>query len=161
MSLLPGCRALPVSRAGGAGRTQAPCGLAPIPSSGDPTCSIGYPGQAGHMSCHLRGGRISARGPRGTGPPPDIRGHELFAAACVKVDLIGTSTLLRAEPYQSGSVLVAAGINAKPGIMSNRRFCRQTSVLSACVRAVPSFESGHAFRATSPAARGFARSFPA
>ena len=35
-SLLPGCSALPGSRAGGAGRTQAPCGLAPIPSSGGP-----------------------------------------------------------------------------------------------------------------------------
>jgi len=27
-------------------------------------------------------------------------------------------TLLRADPNQSGSVLVAVGINAKPGIMS-------------------------------------------
>lgn len=66
MPLLPGCRTLPVSRAGGAGRTQAPCGLAPIPSLGDPTCSVGYPGQRGHMSCQLQGGRISARSPRGT-----------------------------------------------------------------------------------------------
>jgi hypothetical protein len=100
MSLRPGCRrALPGSRAGGAGRTQAPCGLAPIPSSGDHTCSIGYPGQTGYMSCILRGGRISARGPGGTGPPPVIRKHELYAAACIQVDLgQGIGTLLRAEP---------------------------------------------------------------
>jgi hypothetical protein len=67
--LLPGCRALPGSRAGGAGWTQAPCGLAPIPSSGDPTCSIGYPGQTGYMSCILQGGRISARDPGGMNSP--------------------------------------------------------------------------------------------
>lgn len=63
--LLPEFRALPGS---GVGRTQAPCGLDPIPTSGDPTCNIGYPGQTGQMSCILRGERISARGPGGTGP---------------------------------------------------------------------------------------------
>ena len=71
---------------------------------------IGYPRQTGHMGRDIRGSRISARGPGGTGPPPDIRGHELSAAACIEVDLIrGTSTLLRADPYQSGSVLVRCG----------------------------------------------------
>ena len=66
--ILPGCRALPGSRAGGAERTQTPCGLAPIPSSGDHTCIIGYLRQRGYMSCHLRGGEISARptGKRGS-----------------------------------------------------------------------------------------------
>jgi len=54
--LLPGCRALPVSRARRSGRTQAPCGLAPIPSSGDPTCSIGYSGA----------GRAAQRPPEGS-----------------------------------------------------------------------------------------------
>ena len=64
----------------------------------------------GHMSCILRGGRISARGPGGTGPPPDIWGHEFFAAASIQVYLAGgTGTLLRADPYQSGSVLVRCG----------------------------------------------------
>ena len=110
MPLLPGCRALPVSRAGGAGRTQAPCGLAPIPSSGDYTCSIRYLGQTGHMSCILWGGRISARGPGGTGPPPDIRGHEFLRSDQYPgLSGWGTGTLLRADPYQSGSVLVRCG----------------------------------------------------
>jgi len=113
--LLPGCRALPVSRAGGAGRTQTPCGLAPIPSSGDPTCSIGYPGQTGHMGCHLRGGKISARGPGGTGPPPDIRGHELSAATSIQVDLAGEQARFCARtPTSRGPCSCAVGINVNP-----------------------------------------------
>ena len=75
------------------------------------------------MSCILWGGRISARGPGGTGPPPDIRGHELSAATCIKVDLIrGISTLLRADPYQLGSVLVRCGSKRKSliGLLTGR-----------------------------------------
>ena len=84
-----GVPALPGSRMGGTGRTQAPCGLAPDPLFGGPTCSIGYPGQTGHLNCILRGGKISARSPGGMGSSPDIRGYELSAAACIRVYLAG------------------------------------------------------------------------
>jgi len=61
------------------------------------------------------GGSFSLRNPGGTGPLSVIRGHELSCTASFQVDPgMRVGTLLRADPNQWGSVLVAVGINVNP-----------------------------------------------
>ena len=88
--LLTGCRARD-----GVERTQSSCGLLT-------SCNFG----AGVSRPIVQGG---------TGPLSVIRGHEPSALSCHPGwPDTRASTRLRADPNQSGSVLVAVGTNAKP-----------------------------------------------
>jgi len=120
--LLPGCRALPGSRTGGAGRTQTPCELARSPLQGTYMLHrISWVDEPQEL--HSQGREDLVQRSREHGAAARHRGHELSAATCIKVDLIrGISTLLRADPYQLGSVLVRCGSKRKSliGLLTGR-----------------------------------------
>jgi hypothetical protein len=102
-----------VKRVGGWGRTHSPCGL-PRLFSGGRFAELRIL-RAGRSRWHEAFRReVVAGDPGGTRSQLSIRGHEPSALSCYP-GWPGTrvSTRLRADPYQSGSVLAAFGTNAK------------------------------------------------